>query len=253
MPDILFAASLLLLATLAIAAVVIVARSLRSASSVAVLLTPAERKLYRTLRDALGDDYAIFPQTPISALIEIDRSHPRGRNADKIGAKTVDFTVCYAPKSEGAYILAYCIELDDATHDRPDRQARDAVVNRMFHEAGVPLVRIPTRALRSKDEVCAIIRQSLRRSERTMSPSSAYRPAYRIKSRVFTTTAELEALRRAMNVDRRAVVVPFVRWLDSLPRSEQARLKKTKVWPASAMRIIAVACDRRWRIIAQSV
>lgn len=243
----------LVFATLIVAFVVIVATSLKSASSTAVLLTPAERRLHRMLRDILGDDYAIFPQTPISVLIEVDRSHPRANAADKIGAKTVDFTVCYAPKGDGAYIVAYCIELDDATHSREDRQARDAFVNRIFHEAGIPLIRIPARALRSKEEVRAIIRRTLRRRDQQTPRSPGCRSAYRAKSMRFVTTTDLEMLRRAMNVDKNAVIVPFVRAFDCLPRKEQRRMRQSSAWPIAATRIVAAACDRHWRVIAQTV
>jgi hypothetical protein len=35
------------------------------------------------------------------------------------------------------------IELDDASHARPDRQERDALVQKVFEAAGLPLVRFP--------------------------------------------------------------------------------------------------------------
>jgi very-short-patch-repair endonuclease len=56
----------------------------------------------------------------------------------KILAKHVDFVLC-DPESL-APLLA--IELDDASHDRPERKERDEFVDHAFESAGLPLLRI---------------------------------------------------------------------------------------------------------------
>lgn len=38
------------------------------------------------------------------------------------------------------------VELDDSSHQRPDRKDRDALVDEIFAAAGLPLVRVPARS-----------------------------------------------------------------------------------------------------------
>ena len=55
-----------------------------------------------------------------------------------INGKSVDFVLC-----DKAYISPkLAIELDDKTHERPERQERDVEVERILQEAGVPLLRL---------------------------------------------------------------------------------------------------------------
>jgi len=44
----------------------------------------------------------------------------------------------------GTLVPEVCIELDDPSHNRPDRIERDIFVNAAFDAADLPLLRIPT-------------------------------------------------------------------------------------------------------------
>ena len=57
----------------------------------------------------------------------------------KVAQKHLDFVV--TTKGEARILLA--IELDDATHDHPQRRSRDAFVDQALRDAGIPLLRIP--------------------------------------------------------------------------------------------------------------
>jgi very-short-patch-repair endonuclease len=55
-----------------------------------------------------------------------------------INRKSVDFILC-----DKAYISPkLAIELDDRSHERPDRQERDKEVERILKDAGLPLLRL---------------------------------------------------------------------------------------------------------------
>ncbi|MGI5917257.1 MAG: DUF2726 domain-containing protein [Anaerolineae bacterium] len=60
---------------------------------------------------------------------------------NRIDRKHVDFLLC-DPQTM-APLLG--IELDDSSHRRPDRRARDELVDRIFESAGLPLLRVPAR------------------------------------------------------------------------------------------------------------
>jgi len=50
------------------------------------------------------------------------------------------------------------IELDDKSHQRKDRQERDAFVDEVFRAAGLPLVHIPAAKGYQVDEVRQLLR-----------------------------------------------------------------------------------------------
>ncbi len=64
-----------------------------------------------------------------------DRSH-HFRALNRVACKSVDFVVADVT---GNPVLV--IELDDKTHRLEDRRARDALVNGVLQEAGIPVMR----------------------------------------------------------------------------------------------------------------
>lgn len=110
------------------------------------LLTPAELNFYTALRQATASDYALFAKVRLADLIEVQRGLPRPayyRAFNWVAAKHVDFVLCDPATSK----LFCAIELDDASHARPDRQRRDRFLDDALTAAGLPLLRI--RAQRS--------------------------------------------------------------------------------------------------------
>jgi very-short-patch-repair endonuclease len=71
-----------------------------------------------------------------------------------ISEKSVDFVLCdkeyLSPK--------LAIELDDKTHERPERQERDREVERILQDAGVPLLRIINRGRFNASELAEQVR-----------------------------------------------------------------------------------------------
>ncbi|WP_413431530.1 DUF2726 domain-containing protein [Crateriforma spongiae] len=102
-------------------------------------LSPAELAFYRVLHPAVGDRYAINNKVRLWDVLSVPRGEGSRKFENKISSKHVDFLACDAATMQP--ILA--IELDDASHNRPDRQQRDNFVDRAFAAAGLPILHIP--------------------------------------------------------------------------------------------------------------
>lgn len=103
------------------------------------LVTKAELRFYRALQKAAGKDFDIFAMVRIADILAVPQEHAQRRKwLGKILAKHVDFVLC-----EPANLTPLmAIELDDASHERPDRRERDEFVDHAFESAGLPLLRI---------------------------------------------------------------------------------------------------------------
>lgn len=102
-------------------------------------LTRAEHEFYDALIVAAGDKYYVFAQVHLPTILDNKVKGQDWRAAlAHINRKSVDFVLC-----DKAYISPkLAIELDDKSHERPDRQERDKEVERILADAGVPLLRI---------------------------------------------------------------------------------------------------------------
>jgi hypothetical protein len=102
------------------------------------LLTKSECSFYKVLRDVVAPN-PVALKVRLADLIEADDRHQLWQaNFDRIKAKHIDFVVCDAALSP---VIA--IELDDPSHQRPDRQQRDRDVDRIFELAGMPILHQP--------------------------------------------------------------------------------------------------------------
>jgi len=116
------------------------------------LMTAAERQFFHTLREALGSEYAIFAQVRAADVILPERTWRRAawwKAFIKVSCKHVDFVLV---DPDTAYIHA-AVELDDRSHDTPERRERDALLDAAFKQAGVPLLRFRVRRSYDPDEV----------------------------------------------------------------------------------------------------
>ena len=105
------------------------------------LVTKPELRFYKSLVKAVQDDWEIFAMVRIADLLRVEKGHKNYRKwLNKILAKHIDFVLCHP----GTLEPQVCIELDDASHNRPDRIERDIFVNAAFDAAELPLLRIPT-------------------------------------------------------------------------------------------------------------
>jgi hypothetical protein len=117
------------------------------------LLSPAEYQFYQQAREILRGKYLICPKIALAELLEITSSDKNIQQIafNKISRKRVDFVVCDADSMQPVY----AIELDDSSHERPDRQERDDFVNHAFAAAGLPLVHVAYRREYNHQELAA--------------------------------------------------------------------------------------------------
>ena len=122
-------------------------------------LTRAEHECFDALMAAVGNDYLIFAQVHLPTLIDNKVVGQNWRGAFRhINGKSVDFVLC-----DKAYISPkLAIELDDKTHERPERQERDVEVERILQEAGVPLLRLTNKGSFDPDELSQQIMKVLK-------------------------------------------------------------------------------------------
>lgn len=108
------------------------------------LMTPTEREFYRVLERKYGEEYYIFAQVRVADVIKpnVKRYFSKTREYQalfrQISQWHFDFLLCHKDD-----FRIYCaIELDDSSHERPDRQRRDRILNAVCEDSGVDLKRM---------------------------------------------------------------------------------------------------------------
>lgn len=143
----LFLVAVLLLGALVALALVLLSRLGASGRTlpyrrVDSLLSPGEMRFYLTLRQVVGARYLIMAKVRLADLLVITAAGKDWWQAFRpIGSKHVDF-VLVNPSTLAPVLV---IELDDATHERADRRARDSQVDRILGSAGLPILHVPVR------------------------------------------------------------------------------------------------------------
>lgn len=117
-----------------------------------------EHLFFDVLVSIVGDRYYVFSQVHLSTILDNKVKGQNWRGAFRhIDEKSVDFVIC-----DKAYIKPLlAIELDDSSHERAGRQDRDAEVERIFKEVGLPLLRLANQNQYNKDEIRNQIFQAL--------------------------------------------------------------------------------------------
>ncbi|RIE16708.1 DUF2726 domain-containing protein [Candidatus Cryosericum septentrionale] len=125
------------------------------------LMTRAERSFFGVLEQVTDSSkYYIFPQVSLSNLVTVEKgtgSYQAYHN--KVDRKSVDFALF--EKSTISPVLA--IELDDSSHDREDRQERDAFVDGVLAKVGLPLLHVRAQTTYDPKQLAASIGEAIRR------------------------------------------------------------------------------------------
>lgn len=116
------------------------------------LMSPAERSFYGVLKNAVDDKTIVFSKVRIADVIEPlatkDRKHWQ-KSFNKISSKHFDFVLC-----EAQTLSIICvIELNDRSHRRADRIARDKFVRAACKSAGLGLIEMPVQRGYTIEEV----------------------------------------------------------------------------------------------------
>lgn len=96
------------------------------------------------LRTVVDGRMQICPKVGLGDLFFAETGDRQKNRAftNRIDRKHVDFVLC-DPQTLRPLVA---VELDDRSHEREDRQKRDALVEGVFAAAGLPLVRVPVRS-----------------------------------------------------------------------------------------------------------
>lgn len=119
-------------------------------------MTKSEHDFFKLLVKILGDRYYIFPQVHIGTITTASTRWSKNwwlwRKARFFNDMySVDYVIC----DTGGIKPRLVIELDDDSHKRKDRQARDRFVDRLLDEAGLPVVRISLKDARRVEFVAS--------------------------------------------------------------------------------------------------
>ncbi len=106
-------------------------------------LSPAELSFFHTLRTVVDNRAVICSKVRLGDVFWVileDKSKLYSYR-NKIDRKHVDFLLCDSSTMQP--IMG--VELDDKSHERPDRQDRDAFVDQVFKAANLPLLHVPVK------------------------------------------------------------------------------------------------------------
>ncbi len=107
-------------------------------------LSANEKSFLLALDAALGRSYRAFAQVRLAEIAspaESGNVRLRRRALNGVMAKSIDFVICDILTLDPVA----AIEVDDRSHLLPERRERDAFVNAVFAEIGVPLLRVKAR------------------------------------------------------------------------------------------------------------
>ncbi len=104
-------------------------------------LSQPEQVLYFRLAQALPE-HIVLAQVQLSRLLGVKKGNNYQAWFNRINRMSADFVVC----NKDCSIVAV-IELDDATHQKEDRQAADAKKDKALSSAGIRIVRWQTKAI----------------------------------------------------------------------------------------------------------
>jgi very-short-patch-repair endonuclease len=117
------------------------------------VMSEPEQKCFNVFKEIIGERYYLFPQLHLDTFLKY-KSFGAFRH---INEKSVDFVLC--DKQTFAPVLA--VELDDRSHNRPDRQNRDREVERIMKTAEMPLLRIKEDDIHDRKELLRKIEETI--------------------------------------------------------------------------------------------
>ena len=124
------------------------------------LFTPAERSFCGVLDLVVGTSFRVFGKVRVADVITVQSGLTKSERAkafNAIKAKHFDFILC-DPKD----LSVLCaIELNDSSHQRKERQARDVLIGNVCEAAKIPLVTFDAQYSYSPTEVANQLAQHL--------------------------------------------------------------------------------------------
>jgi hypothetical protein len=113
------------------------------------LLSPAELSFFKVLQNAVGQSVLICPKVRLADILKPIEKQNYQTALNKISRKHIDFLFCDPITTK----IFGVVELDDKSHDRADRIARDIFVDGAFAAAGIKIVHYKASVSCSVEEV----------------------------------------------------------------------------------------------------
>ncbi len=101
-------------------------------------LSAAEISFYHVLRSTLALDVTIVIKPRLSDILFVRQPHINQGARNRIDRKHVDFLLCETATMTPRLV----VELDDRSHQKKDRQERDALVDGALKAAGLPILHV---------------------------------------------------------------------------------------------------------------
>lgn len=105
------------------------------------LLTPAERRFAEVLRQAIPPGVAIAPKVRLADIVSptaVQESRTYREDLQPLLRKHLDFVLMDAVDWRALAV----VELDDRSHLDPKRRRRDAFLEAVLFESGMPILRV---------------------------------------------------------------------------------------------------------------
>jgi very-short-patch-repair endonuclease len=120
-------------------------------------LSAAELNFFHVLNRVAGNHFHVCTKVRISDLLYVVQRRSNMGHANRIDRKHVDFVLCDPKTMQPALV----IELDDASHQRKDRQDRDKLVDGAFTTAGMSILHVACQRSYNDEELKQQIRVAL--------------------------------------------------------------------------------------------
>lgn len=124
------------------------------------LLSRGEGAFFGPLCQAVAGRYLVMCKVRLADVVTCSSTDWRRGFGGAISQKHVDFVLC----ERGSTRFVIAIELDDRSHDRPDRRQRDEFLNRVLDASGVTLLRFKAQASYSIQDIRACLDEALAES-----------------------------------------------------------------------------------------
>jgi hypothetical protein len=106
------------------------------------LMSAAELRFFKALEQLFTDRLHICPKVRLADIVTCSDYHWARGFGGKIAQKHMDFVLI---DRQSGQILC-CLELDDSSHNKPERKKRDQFVNKTLDCASIPLLRFPVQS-----------------------------------------------------------------------------------------------------------
>ena len=117
------------------------------------IMTEQEYKFYRLLKNYTSkNNLNLFAQVSLYAIV----NSKNYSNFNKIKSKSIDFVI-----TDVNCKIKLCIELDDYTHIKENRQKRDNFIDKLFEELEIKMLRIPVQQYYNMTDIERKITESL--------------------------------------------------------------------------------------------